>query len=145
LKEFRKSQGTGYMEVVIVLFVIFFIIIASVVYFKKMVVNSRNLRRMQDMNRVKTAFQIYHNQKGSYPVCGSLNAESQDYFGATKKCFKELEDILVKGEYINKLPQDPLAEEDYYYYYSSDGSQAFLVYKLESFVGEERIDFLKMK
>src|SRR6056297_325987 len=138
----NRQLGFTFLEFLVVVAVIIFVIIFSFGYFNSTRIEARNSRRLADIDRLRTALNIYKDDELSYPVCGSRDPDPEELYGGSRECFRRINKHLKDKGYLKKnLSQDPLNEDGHYYYYVSNGSRAALIYKLEKLVGEEELEF----
>lgn len=89
-------------------------------------IKSRDTQRLNDIKKIAAAVEKFKKSRGVYPV-----VEAPDSFSR----WRQLEDLLTNGEFITKMPGDPLKEKDtlmqYDYFSTSNGSHYILLARLE--------------
>lgn len=107
---------------------------------------ARDALRKADMAQMRTAINLYYDENGKYPICGSWDDNSPD-FGAAVQAGADCYNTILTAAlttaakpYLAKLPRDPknltnnpAADPTYVYRYVSqaDGRRYALVYRLE--------------
>lgn len=110
----RHSQsGMTLTELLIVVTVVAVLFILLILSMTKQVSRSRDAERKADLEKIKIAFEEYHNDNGCYPPIDVLmNCNSSSFL-----------------PYLQAIPCDPISEEPYYYVpLSGDTCNGYRVY-----------------
>jgi len=98
---------------------------------------ARDARRIQDLNEIKTALEMYYYKNNySYPSgnIGPDGINSDQGFCIEKATdANQFQSILIQGNYLSTIPQDPLYQDvatpDYCYWYrTEDNGQKFKLF-----------------
>lgn len=95
-----KNKGFTLIELLVAISIIAILVTISVLVYSQISINSRDQRRVQDINIIKQALELYRRDNSSYP-------QSSDNKVAT------LSTVLTP--YLPTLPEDPLATTYYKY------------------------------
>lgn len=89
-------------------------------------IKARDARRLNDMNEIKKALELYYADNYQYPPM------SGGAYTSTSNCGLRWCDLETALEpYIPVLPRDPLGDQaDYRYYYDSDSGDSYQTYGL---------------
>lgn len=101
------------VEILVVATIIMLLASIGFVSYSSLSKQSRDSRRVADLQNLRSALEFYRSDAGSYPCC---TIESLDQ--------------LVPSGYINKIPEDPKSDNPSYCY-SSTGFNYELCAKLE--------------
>jgi prepilin-type N-terminal cleavage/methylation domain-containing protein len=140
---FKKHKGFTLIELLVVISIIGFLTATAVFSFNIVRMNSRDALRVGNANTINKALSMFVNDNGYYP---SSNGECLSTSGTGG--------FLIADEVIVNIPTDPLWPTDspsafnggathdyavnpssefcYWYYGSSDGTNYYLSYYLES-------------
>jgi type II secretory pathway pseudopilin PulG len=82
---------------------------------------ARDARRLQDMNQIRTALELYYNDNGEYPR--NTRQSGNTGFERSNLSNGKFIDPLVDGGYLANYIVDPVNENSniYYYYYFHKG------------------------
>lgn len=126
-------QGFTLVELLVVVAIVGLLSGMVVISVQTAKAKARDAQRVTDMNNIATALALYHNNFNSYPVWaegGNINSETDP-----------LSTVIEGTGIITSLPLDPLNHDStgcgslggyYYYYQSTDGSDFYLGYCLET-------------
>lgn len=127
----RKGAGFTLVELLVVVSIIGLLVAMTVINIQNSKQKARDARRVSDINNIATALALYHNDNNRYPFPYAGNLTGSDAVSTA----------LRNAGYISSAPLDPLNQAasgcgiagGYRYYYSStDGSNYFLAYCLET-------------
>lgn len=142
-----KQNSTGFtlVELLVVISIIGLLSSFAVVSLNTARAKARDALRKGDMAQIRTAMNIYYDDKMAYPVCGTWDPVAP--FGApidqqaSADCyFVTLNTALTGGvkPYMGSMPKDPrnvdnkiTTEPNFLYRYVSDGRSYALIYRLE--------------
>jgi|GEM_PF-600482 len=97
---------------------------------------ARDARRIQDLNDLATALEVYYSDHKSYPQgnIGPGSSSSDQGFCIEKATgTNQFQSILTQGNYLSTIPKDPLYQDvsdpDYcYWYQTKDNGQKFKLF-----------------
>lgn len=107
----RAKYGFTLVEILVVSTIIMILAGIGLVSYSALSRQSRNSRRIADLQNLRSALEFYRSDNDTYPLTANL-------------------EDLVRQDYLNLLPIDPQSEE-IYPYCSDDGSQYSLCTNLE--------------
>ncbi len=84
---------------------------------------ARDAKRMQDLNQIRNAIELYYENNGSYP-------QFRAYTDATNCGFNWCSLETALDPYITDLPRDPVGGTTYVYYYDANSGDSFQSYGL---------------
>lgn len=116
----KKLRGYTLVEILVVISIMGFILAAALYAVNNARIKGRDAKRMADLEQIRKAIEIYHQEKGYYPnVSGSARSSNTTQWN-------NLQAML--SPYISKLPVDPLNiaitpwnDGGYQYYYANNG------------------------
>lgn len=150
MKIIKSVKGFTLVELLVVISIIGLLSSLAVVSLNDARLKARDALRKGDMAQLRTAFNLYFDDNGEYPACGTWDDNSPN-FGAGANanganCYSNLAVDLTSGArpYMSNIPKDPRNTQNnpaesvlYLYRYVSDGSQYAIIYSLEA--GGEQI------
>ncbi len=124
-----KTRGFTLIELLVVIAIVSFLASIMFASFSTARAQARTARRLQDIQEVQKALELYRAQNGHYPISTQPNGQigavcwecGNDTYYDADKLSSEL------GPYLSTLPTDPqlssarFAEPDRGYWYQSDG------------------------
>ena len=119
-----KTNKIGFtlVELLVVVAIIGLLTGMVVISIKTVKAKSRDGQRVADINTVLTSLGMYHNDYNAYPIYDGYITGSDT-----------LSNALKNAGTISAMPLDPLNTGNYrYYYQSTDGSDYYLQYYLET-------------
>ena len=152
----KMPKAFTLIELLIVVAIIGILAAVVIVNLDKAQAKSRDARRIADLHTMKSAALIYHDATGLYPLNPCNNAycyipstdadvgsesckttactgETQDTCTNSGNCNTNIFSELLDGNYIDKLPADPLNNKQsdetrrkYYYYHDIGGHRAII-------------------
>ena len=141
-----KAGGFTLIELLVVISIIGILSSFAMVSLNSARNKARDALRKADMTQMRTAINLYYDENGKYPACGSYDGNAVD-FGASvqvgSNCYNTvLGSALTAGNkpYLGQLPKDPknltnnpAVDTTYLYRYvgKADGSEYALVYRIE--------------
>ena len=119
MKRNRLHSGFTLLEILVVMVIIGILATIGLRSFGSSQVKARDAKRKSDMHNIATALEVYHNDKGQYPVgnngvmmgCGIGAAEACTWGEIWQEDFATASDTI----YMVKLPADPAGGASYYY------------------------------
>ena len=113
----RKTvSGFTIVELLIVIVVIAILAAISIVAYNGIQQRARDTERMVELTSLQKALEIYHAEKGGYPLCGTTGPNLTPIL-SSGDAYSCLVDDLVPG-YINAIPADPTNSGSYLYRYA---------------------------
>jgi len=116
------------IEFLAVIVAIIFLLLIAVFINNKNLAESRNIKRISGVNKLREVLQLYYSDKGFYPI-------EPEWCSLESNCYNLETEIK---SYLDKMPQDPLypKEEDgkkysYQYRTTIDGSEYKIFANLE--------------
>ncbi|MCB9813499.1 MAG: prepilin-type N-terminal cleavage/methylation domain-containing protein [Pseudomonadales bacterium] len=100
----RKNSGFTLIELLIVVAILAILIMMAISTLPKQLEKARDSERKSDLQKIKIAFENYHNDNGCYPPANVLNN-----CGGTSPANHEL------SPYLQNIPCDPKDEKPYLY------------------------------
>lgn len=117
MKYTRKTAFTM-VELIIVIAIIAFLAVSSTLVLTKFVWNSRDSRRVADINQIKKWLEIYYMDNNKYPMPESdLNFATWTALWAEISYKWVLWNSLSSDLYLKKWPSDPSNSQQYYTYW----------------------------
>lgn len=107
----RSKNGFTLVEILVVATIIAVLSGLGFVSYATLSKQSRDSRRIADLQNLRSALEFYNSEAGQYPLSANIN-------------------VLVTEGYLQSIPKDPKTEENYIYY-SLDGSSYELCTNLE--------------
>jgi len=93
----------------------------------------RDVERLSDIASIRLSLESYFFYRQSYPL--AENTLTLGESGARVLCSSNtgIQDVSegCSNIFMDKIPQDPLSNENYYYLYQSDGKDYSLIFNLE--------------
>lgn len=143
--KFQKQKGFTLIELLVSIAIIAVLSSLVLTNYKISQIKARDAQRLNDMQQMQTALEIYYNHNGAYPILRGFSSWNSYWWGGTGV---NLSTSLVDGGYIKSLPADPVNKENIgggtnnylgdnapideaYYYNSSDGITYILGTNLE--------------
>ncbi|MBU3922944.1 prepilin-type N-terminal cleavage/methylation domain-containing protein [Patescibacteria group bacterium] len=115
-------KGFTLVELLVVIAIIGLLTGMIVISIKTVKAKARDSQRVSDVNTIATALNLYHNDSNNYPIFDGYITGSD-----------ALSSVLISVGTASGIPIDPLNAGDYrYYYQSTDGSDYYLEYYLET-------------
>jgi len=142
----QSSKGFTLIELLVVISIIGILSSLAVVSLNSARNKARDALRKADMTQMRTALNLYYDNKTRYPVCGTWDDASADFGAAPtagSACYLgALTTALTTGSkpYVGQMPKDPKNTTNdpsvdpvyvYRYVSRSDGSEYALVYRIE--------------
>jgi prepilin-type N-terminal cleavage/methylation domain-containing protein len=122
MNKIKINQGFTLIELLVVVAIIGILTATVVISIQQVKAKARDSRRVTDINSISTALSLYHTDFNLYPVYDG-------YITGTDT----LSTVLINAGTASALPTDPLNYDNYrYYYQSTDGSDYYLEYYLET-------------
>lgn len=94
-----NQAGMTMIEILIVVVIIVILALAAFSAYRKQLSRARDGQRKSDLEKIRVAFEDYHNDHGCYPDLGVLNNCGQAW-----------------GSYLKEIPCDPTTEKPYQHY-----------------------------
>ncbi|MBD3282234.1 MAG: prepilin-type N-terminal cleavage/methylation domain-containing protein [Candidatus Portnoybacteria bacterium] len=117
-----KNKGFTLVELLVVIAIIGLLTGMVVISIQHVKAKARDSQRVSDINSIATALALYHNDNNNYPIYDGYITSEDD-----------LSVVLEGADAINEMPIDPINQGDYrYYYQSTDGSDYYIEYYLET-------------
>lgn len=117
------STGEAFtlIELVVVIAIIGILSTGVLVSLSAIRESSRDSERLQDMNRIQSALELYYNENGDYPPGDEVNCNGWE---CSHKGDQQFVHILVDQGYLSEYPDDPVTNGTYHYRYHlyGDGS-----------------------
>ncbi|MFA6106941.1 MAG: prepilin-type N-terminal cleavage/methylation domain-containing protein [Patescibacteria group bacterium] len=136
----KSKKGFTLIELLVVITIIGLLSSFAVVSLNGARIKARDALRKGDMAQVRTAMNLYYDDHGGFPSCGTFNPGAPD-FGATEGCWNgALTTALTSGTrpYFAQMPEDPrnpnndpAVSATYIYRYVSNGTEYAITYRLE--------------
>jgi len=144
----KRNNQTGFtlIELLVVISIIGILSSLAVVSLNTARNKARDALRKADMTQMRTAINLYYDENGQYPICGTWDANAAD-LGASLQdgsdCYNTvLKAALTQGvkPYLGIMPKDPknsanspTTDATYLYRYVSqtNGTEYALVYRIE--------------
>jgi len=142
----QSTKGFTLIELLVVISIIGILSSLAVVSLNSARNKARDALRKADMTQMRTALNLYYDDKTRYPICGTWDDGAAD-FGANNAagsaCYLgALKTELTAGSkpFLQQMPKDPknatndpAIDATYLYRYvsKSDGSEYALVYRVE--------------
>jgi len=129
---YGNKTGFTLLELLIVISIVGILLLTLYPTFQKSQVRARDARRIQDLNSIKQALELYKQDNGKYPPGNVADMSCDSSVGAGGTCggpggwcpcsatdWSASGDILgaLVPKYISKLPKDPINNDIRYYYY----------------------------
>lgn len=112
------QKGFTLIELLVVIMIIGILAAIIVVSISNARSKSRDAKRLQDMQQIRTALELFYNQNGYYPTCEVYGERHCTTVGA----FGDIDTIQLIPQFISKISDDPInATKDgflYGYYYA---------------------------
>lgn len=132
IMNYELARGFTLIELIIVVVIIGILSTLVMANFVGIRGRIRDGQRKSDLNQIKTALEIYHNDFGEYPSSSVFTLDST-------RCG----DSFAQGGnvYLQKIPCDPINDQSYKYTYTTpDGSTYELVACLENIKDAQKTD-----
>lgn len=122
-----KKQGFTLVELLVVVAIIGLLTGMVVISIQHVKAKARDAQRVSDINSLATALALYHNDFNAYPIYDGYLENPIDPGNPV------YDGLVVNANAMSALPIDPLNTGNYrYYYQSSDGTDYYLEYYLET-------------
>jgi prepilin-type N-terminal cleavage/methylation domain-containing protein len=113
-KHLKKSKAFTLVELIVVITIIAILWTIAFIALQWYTQNSRDSKRISDINSIQKSLEIYIAEKGTYPIPD--NYENIIYSGSTAWIEWTIWDKVIKNlDKINKKPLDPLTGNEYTY------------------------------
>jgi len=113
----KTTSGFTIVELLIVIVVIAILAAISIVAYSGIQQRARDTERMAELSSLQKALEIYHAEKGGYPLCGSTSGPNLTPILTSGTAYDCLVDELVPS-YISAIPADPTNSGSYVYRYA---------------------------
>lgn len=125
----HNKKGFTIVELLVVVAIIALLASMVIISVQHSKAKSRDAKRVTDINTLVTALAFYNNNFGSYPVeAGGYYIINREDPGAVL-----YDELVTSTGLLKALLTDPVNTGDYQYYYeSSDGTDYYLQYYLET-------------
>jgi len=113
----KTTSGFTIVELLIVVVVIAILAAISIIAYNGVQQRARDTERMAELTSLQKALEIYHAEKGGYPLCGSTSGPNLTPILSSGTAYDCLVDELVPG-YTSAIPADPTNNGSYVYRYA---------------------------
>ena len=121
-----NKQGFTLIELLVVIAIVGLLSVIAVASFQNSQAKARDAQRKHDVERIRTAINLFYDASGSYPGESACNpdasnaasdcAQTSDWWNAAGNGLSNNYNGHNISEFIN-LPVDPINNSDYFYYY----------------------------
>ncbi len=102
------ERGFTLVELLVVIAIIGFLASTVLASLSEVQAQARDARRIQDLKSIIYALEMYYSKNKHYPCAPLRNSTQSDFL-----------EELVEGNYLSKMPVDPINSGGYIYFYSS--------------------------
>lgn len=123
----RQSEAFTLVELLVVISIIGLMSSITVVSLNSARAQSRDAKRITEINRLQTALELYFDKNGTYPQINNASTSKKADGCGQGGSWCDLETELAS--FMNPIPRDPLGlQDDYRLYYDSDSNTNYSSY-----------------
>ena len=122
-----NKKGFTLVEVLTVVVIIVLLSTIGFVLYRGFAAKARDNRRIADLNRIAQALEVYKKEKGYYPTdldsydtsvgnFTQMQRDGSNFLVGTSWALGGIF-VLEQEKYIDKLPVDPINNNEFFYYY----------------------------
>jgi prepilin-type N-terminal cleavage/methylation domain-containing protein len=112
---FKNNHGFTIIELLVTTVIIALLSTIGMLSYRWIIGHSRDTRRISDIEQIRTALELYRNDKGHYPALTCTGS-------CIQKVVDDLKVELVDGGFISSIPEDPEGTSLYMYIPTSFGT-----------------------